>query len=477
VKSGAFTAEWVERRVAALVPTHPHASLCVALSGGLDSVVLLASLAGDRRVRARKSRGGLRSRRTSLRAVHVHHGLHANADKWSEHCAALARKLGVPLTTLRVKVARTRGSSREAAAREARYEALARALEPDEILLTAHHQDDQLETVLLQLMRGAGIAGLAAMPEVAPFARGLLVRPLLTRTRAELEEWARAQGLTWMEDDTNENEQLDRNYLRRRVLPLIRERWPSASRAVSRSARHAAEAQRLLDTLALADIERASNGRALSVQHLRSLSSDRRRNAVRYWIARAGHTLPDSTRLDEVTRTLLDARPDSNPTVVWNTSRIHRHAGYLHLEGEPDAPLSTTMRKRAASTPIEDASTPVEDKVWNWRARSTTSLDGARGSLSIESDPHGPIDLDTLPDTLIIRTRRGGERLRPKPRGRTRALKSLLQESHTPLAERATMPLVFANDHLIAVADRWLDHSIQAHATTRHRGRLRWSRA
>jgi tRNA(Ile)-lysidine synthase len=442
--------------------------------------------------------------------VHVHHGLHANADEWSAHCAALARTLGVPLTTLRVKVARPRGSSLEAAAREARYEALAKALEPGEILLTAHHEDDQLETVLLQLMRGAGIAGLAAMPEVAPFARGFLVRPLLTRTRAELEEWARAQGLTWMEDDTNENEQLDRNYLRRRVLPLIRERWPSASRAVSRSARHAAEAQRLLDTLARADVERASNGRALSVQHLRSLSPDRRRNAVRFWIARAGHTLPDSTRLDEITRTLLDARPDANPSVVWNTARIHRHADHLHLEPMRGAPPAPSAQKRASSSARLDApsdtsapngatssagptappatiaqkrtassatSTSIEDTPWNWRAFSTTSLAGTRGSLSIEPDPHGPIDLDALPETLIIRTRRGGERLRLHASGRTRTLKALLQESHTPLAERATMPLVFVNDHLIAAADRWLDHSIQAHATTRHRGRLRWNRA
>jgi tRNA(Ile)-lysidine synthase len=431
----------------------------------VDSVVLLAALAADRRPGARKSTSARKSRRTpSLRAVHVHHGLHANADAWSEHCATIANELRVPLTILRVKVARSRGSSLEAAAREARYEALASALAPGEVLLTAHHEDDQLETVLLQLMRGAGVAGLAAMPEVAPFARGVLVRPLLTRTRAELEEWARAQGLTWVEDDTNENEQLDRNYLRRRVLPAIRDRWPSASRAASRSARHAAEAQRLLDALARADVERASNGAALSVQHLRALAPDRRRNAVRFWIARAGHMLPDSTRLDEITRTLVDARPDANPSVAWNTSRIHRHADHLHLERVlEDAPLS------APSTPIEDA-------VWNWRALSTALLAGTGGSLIIEPDPHGPIDLDTLPEALTIRSRRGGERLRPKAGGRTRTLKALLQETHTPLAERAAIPLIFANDHLIAVGDRWLDHSIQAHATTRHRGRIRWDR-
>jgi tRNA(Ile)-lysidine synthase len=475
VKNGAFTPEWVERRIAASVPAYPDVSLCVALSGGVDSVVLLAALAARRRSDKRKSAKARKSPRTpSLRAVHVHHGLHANADRWSEHCAALAKQLGVPLTTVRVSVERSRGSSLEAAAREARYEALASALAPGEILLTAHHEDDQLETVLLQLMRGAGVAGLAAMPEVAPFARGLLVRPLLTRTRAELEEWARTQGLAWIDDDTNENEQLDRNYLRRRVLPAIRERWPGASRAVSRSARHAAEAQRLLDALALADIERASNGAALSVQQLRALTPDRRRNAIRFWIARAGHTLPDSTRLDEITRTLLDARPDANPRVAWHTSLIHRHADHLHLETNSLAPDLHDVHESASSSTTR---MPIEDTAWNWRSLSTASLGGSRGSLVIEPDPHGPIDLDALPNELIIRARRGGERLRPRRGGRTRTLKALLQETHTPLAERATIPLVFANDQLIAVADRWLDDSIQARDTTRERGRIRWERA
>ena len=394
----------------------------------MDSVVLLSLLA----THVRKSSKS----RARLRAVHVHHGLHANADKWSAHCATLAKSLGVPLTTLRVKVARVRGASVEAAARNARYEALANTLEAGEVLLTAHHEGDQLETVFLQLMRGAGIAGLAAMPDVASFARGMLARPLLTRSRAELEAWANANELTWMDDDTNANEQFDRNYLRRQVLPLIRVRWPSAARSVSRAARHAAEAKRLLDALALADIERAANGAALSVHHLRALSSDRRRNAVRFWIARAGHTLPDTTRLDEITSTLLDARPDANPFVEWNGVRVARHADQLSI-----------------------------------RAATTTG-----GTLSVEPDPHGPVDLDALPAVLDIRQRVGGERLRPQKGGPMKTLKSLLQEARVPPDEREHLPLVFKGERLIVVADRWFDESIQATQETRRRGRIRWHR-
>ncbi len=415
----------------------------------MDSAVLLAALAA----RLRK--------RTRLRAVHVHHGLHANADQWSEHCATLAKRFGVPLTTMRIKVARGRGDSLEAAARHARYEALAAELAPGEVLLTAHHEDDQLETVLLQLMRGAGVAGLAGMPEVAPFARGTLVRPLLSRSRAELEAWARANELTWVDDDTNANEQFDRNYLRRRVLPVLRERWPAAAHAASRSARHAAEAQGLLDALALADVERASNGASLSVQRLRALAPDRRRNAVRFWIARAGYTVPDTKRLREITTTLIDARADANPVVSWNATRVCRHADQLTLE---------SVRSARATSSDADAIG------WDWRAQPRIPLADTRGALEITPDPHGPIDLDALPTVLTIRQRRGGERLRPRRGGRTATVKSLLQSSHVPLAERAAMPLVFNDEQLVAVADRWVDHSIQATSTTQSRARLHWHR-
>jgi tRNA(Ile)-lysidine synthase len=462
VKNGSFNPDWLQRRLAALLPSYPNLRLCVALSGGVDSVVLLAALAA----RTRK--------RTGLRAVHVHHGLHANADRWSAHCAALAKRLEVPLTVLRVKVARTRGASVEAAARDARYEAFAGALEPGEVLLTAHHEDDQLETVFLQLMRGAGVAGLAAMPEVTPFARGTLARPLLTRSRAELEAWAKANDLTWVDDDTNADEKFDRNYLRRQILPLIRARWPSAARSVSRSARHAAEAKQLLDALALADVERAANGAALSVQSLRALAPARRRNALRFWIARAGHTVPDTKRLDEITTTLLDARPDANPLVEWNGTQLRRHADHLSLLPRPTA----TDAAGATGTVAKSATTAVnEEIIWNWRASARIQLSDSRGTLEIAPDPQGPLDLDALPETLLVRQRRGGERLRPKRGGRSKTLKSLLQESRIPLDDRAHLPLLFDNQQLMAVADRWFDHSVQATPATKVRARLRWQRS
>lgn len=445
MKSAAFSSEWLASRLATLLPEFPDISLCVALSGGLDSVTLLAALAGTRPRRSRKPR---------LRAVHVHHGLHANADKWSEHCVKLASNLHVPLANVRVRVARPRGASLEAAAREARYQAFERELAPGEVLLTAHHEDDQLETVLLQLLRGAGVAGLAAMPEKAPFAQGWLVRPMLSRSRAELERWAREHRLSWVDDDTNADESLDRNYLRRRVLPVLRDRWPGAASSVSRSARHAAEARRLLDALALADVERAAVGPSLSVQRLRVLDDDRRRNALRFWIARAGHPLPDTRRLDELAGALLQARPDANPHVQWQGLRVERHANLLSIRTESEAAR-------------------IGDIPWNWRDAPRIPLAGSGAELSLEADPHGPVDIDKLPETLTIRARQGGERLRPRQGGPTRTLKALLQEARIAPGERARLPLLFAGDALVAVGDRWLDSSLRATSQSAHRARLR----
>ena len=460
-----FPVNWV-RRLGALVPGFPDVALCVALSGGVDSVALLAALAGEPAAAAAQPRKRGRSRPAGprIRAVHVHHGLHPNADQWAAHCEKVAAHLGVPLTIVRVKVDRPRGSSLEAEARAARYEALSNALQPGEVLLTAHHEDDQLETVLLQLLRGAGVAGLAAMPESAPFGAGQLVRPMLTCSRAEIESWVRGQGLTWVDDETNADERLDRNYLRRRVLPAIRERWPSAASAVSRSAKHAAEARRLLDALALADVERAANGRELFVPRLRALDADRRRNAVRFWIARAGFALPDTRRLDEIVGPLLDARADANPQVSWNGVSVQRHADLLSL--------STTPARKGAPR----GAPPPDALEWRWQSHATLALGETGSTLTIVPDRHGPLDLDALPETLLLRPRRGGERLRPS-RGRpTKTLKALLQEARVPLAERERLPLVFAGDRLIAAGDRWVEASVQATGGTPRRGRLVWSR-
>jgi tRNA(Ile)-lysidine synthase len=483
---GTFGPEWLRAQLSTLVPAFPDVSLCVAFSGGVDSTALLAAL-------ARKRSGSLQ-----LRAVHVDHGLRAASKQWAAHCRALARDLHVPLKVLTTKVVRPRGTSLEAAAREARYRLLATELRPGEILLTAHHSDDQLETVLLQLLRGSGLPGISAMPALAPFADSLLARPLLSRSRTELERWVRQQGLTWVEDDTNVDESLDRNYLRLRVLPLIRDRWPGSATAVARSARHAAEAQALLDTLARADIDRASYGESLSIQSLRALPPERRRNALRFWITRAGYLAPDTKRLEEIAGPLLDARPDANPFVEWGegegSARAQRHGDLLSLGRKMSRGLSRPPLSRSTAHMLVDSAsagtvrtlaasaspTAPSELVWSWRDSLVYELPHDLGKLELEPDDRGPVDLDALPHPLVIRWRRGGERLSPRRGGPRRALKNLLQEFHVPVGERPRLPLLFSatssGERLLAVADLLLDETVQATPTTPRRARLRWKK-
>ena len=472
-----FGPPWLQSRLSELLPAFPEVSLCVAFSGGADSTALLAALSElPRPPRA-------------LRALHIDHRLLPASRRWSAHCRRVARRLKVPLAVRTATIARARGESLEAAARAQRYRLLAAALGPGEALLTAHHQDDQLETVLLQLLRGSGVAGLAAMPAVAPFGHGVLVRPLLTVTRAALSGWVRAQRLTWVEDESNAQLRADRNYLRARVLPLIRERWPSAAATVSRSARHAAEAQRLLDLLGEADAGRASCGAMLSAKLLRRLSSDRRRNALRFWIAAAAVLTPPATRLDEIARTLLDAREDAQPLVSWEGAVVQRQGDLLMLRRVPAAPgaavrPAATARSAGAT---EEGSAPgragpasaprMPDLTWHWRAKRRKVLPSPFGMLVLKSDARGPLDLEALGPTLVVRGRRGGERLRPVRGGPRRSLKQLLQEAHVPVARRALLPLLFDRGRLIGVADLWLDESVQADGASRRRARLLWRAA
>lgn len=472
-----FGPHWLRERLGELFPRFPQTPLCVAFSGGADSTALLAALAQLSRPAPK------------LRAVHIDHRLHPHSARWGLHCRRVARALGVPITVRTAEVTRARGESPEAAARAARYALLGGALADDEALLTAHTQDDQLETVLLQLLRGAGVAGLAAMPDVAPFAGTVLVRPLLPLPRAALKEWLRAQRLpwardgtpAWVEDDSNAVLTFDRNFLRLRVLPAIAERWPQAAATVSRSARHAAEAQRLLDALGEADVARAACGEGLSAKSLRALVPDRRRNALRYWISARGYLPPPSARLDEIAGPLLAAREDAQPRVTWQNAVVERQADVLSLHA-PAAVAGATKVASAAATAATSAARrgagAALEVSWNWRASGTCVLPAPFGTLSLVREARGPLDLEALEalgSILTVRARRGGERLRPGRGAARRTLKSLLQEGRVPLSLRSRLPLIFAGDRLIAAAGLWVDEAVQASGTSAQRARLLWS--
>ena len=428
----------------------PRLRVIVAFSGGVDSTFLAHALTKHRR------------RLASLRLIHIDHGLQPASASWSKHSARLARAWGVRFESFNAHIPRDTGESPEAAARTARYELLAGAMEPGEVLVTAQHRDDQVETLLLQLFRGAGVAGLAAMPSIAQFGPGRIARPLLDVSRADIEAAARKARLRWVEDPSNTDIRFSRNFLRLRLMPAIREHWPGVDRALARSAAHMAEAQALLTGAALRDVTAAADGLGLAVSVLRALPAARRRNALRHFIARAGIELPEASRLTEMAGPLLRARADAQPEVRWANARMRRAQGRLELEVICEVPGGGRLE--------------TVSKSWRWEQQRVLLINAAGDSLALRDDADGALDLDKLPATLELRTRRGGEKLRPGSRARTQTLKSLMQGAKMPLAERARLPLLFVGDRLICAGDRWLDESVAANVKSRRRARLEWKR-
>lgn len=389
----------------------------VALSGGLDSTVLLHLLAH------------LASREAlpPISAIHVHHGLQAVADAWPEHCQRFCDSLGVPLHVVRVQV--DDGASLERAARDARYAAFTAALGEGECLLTGQHRDDQAETVLFRLFRGAGVRGLSGMAASRSLGAGMLLRPLLGMTRGELERYARNHGLSWVDDPSNTCDDYDRNYLRNRVLPGIVQRWPTAVETIARSAEHLAEADGLLGELAQSDLIFAGARNdyigmqlpSLAIAALAELSEPRQRNALRHWLAPLAR-LPDSAHWAGW-RDLRDARGDAEP--IWRLAdgELRRAHGRLWWLAKPW--LGFVPANQAWPDPSQALSLP------------------GNGSLRFEGQPaNGPLD---------IRYRQGGEVMTLVGRG-SRDLKRLLNEAAVPAFLRGRLPLLWRSDELLGVA-------------------------
>jgi tRNA(Ile)-lysidine synthase len=424
--------------------------VAIAFSGGIDSTVLAHALARRRRQFA------------SLRLLHVDHGLQAASHEWSRHCARVARSLRLPFVPLEATIRRKRGESPEAAARDARYALLGMVLEPGEVLVTAQHRDDQVETLLLQLFRGAGVAGLAAMPAMARFGAGGICRPLLTATRVDIERYARDHGLRWVDDPTNMEMQFARNYLRAKLLPLVRQQWPGVDAAIARSANHMAEAATLLGQLGHGDYERVADGDGVNVAALRALPPARRRNALRAYIAKFQVDAPSTAKMREIAHGLLAARPDAQPMVQWTGAVMRRRGGRLVLE----------VKSQHFAEPRGD----LAIKSWDWGVDRMCILSQSGDRIELVDDRAGPIDLALLPPLLGIRARAGGETLRPGPRARTQALKKLIQAAKMSVEERAHLPLLFSGERLIAAGDRWVDASVMANDKSRRRVRFKWTR-
>ncbi len=405
----------------------------MAYSGGPDSHALLHAM-----VRLRSEL------HAPLAAVHVHHGLHPGAGEWVRHCERVCRDLGIALQVVEVDARPAAGESPEAAARRARYAALGEMLGGGDILLTAHHCDDQAETVLLQLLRGAGPPGLAGMPALSPLGRGWLARPLLGVSRAALRAYGRDEGLEPVWDPSNADERYTRNFLRRRILEILRGRWPGVTRTLARVAAQQAEAARLLDELAAIDLRaaRAPQPGALLCSTLRALPEARRRNALRAWVRERGLAAPSAAQLHRLMEDVLGARDDAQPVTRWPGAEVRRYRDCLYASPPLGAHDPAVVLAWDLSTPLE--------------------LPGG-GSLEAEdADGRGVAVAAAAGGAVQVRFRRGGEQCRPAGRGHTRALKKLLQESAVPPWDRERMPLVYVGDRLAAVGDLYVCEPFQA---------------
>ena len=416
-----------QQRLTALNPA--GRPLTVALSGGMDSVVLF-----DLLLQQRQTMG------FDLSAVHINHQISPNAANWAAFCTALCQQHQIPIQVKKVQVARRAKQGLEAAARTARYQAFAE-IDAD-VLLLAHHLDDQAETQLHHLLRGTGVRGAAGMDALrnSPYT---LARPLIEVPRSVLLGYAEQRQLRWVEDESNADTRLTRNFLRHHVLPQIEQRFPAYRQTLARAAQHFSEADALLDELATLDAVHAVQAEKLNLRELSKLSPARARNLMRAYLNAQGITQLDTECLQEWLRQLLTARSDSRVQLGVAGFVLRRYRQQAWLE------LSTLL--------------PAPDWLWPWQGESEIKLPALGGSVSfIETTANG-IALDKLQHTKItLRLRQGGEKFQPDCNRPRKTLKHLLQNAAIPPWQRERLPLLFCGDELVAVPGIGIDCAYQS---------------
>ncbi|TCS33308.1 tRNA(Ile)-lysidine synthase [Paucimonas lemoignei] len=411
-------------------------TMAVAYSGGLDSSVLLHL--SQRYAVAH----GIR-----LLAFHVHHGLSPNADAWLNHCEAEAQRLGILFEARQVRIDNAARSGVEEAARTLRYAALGDMCREHgaALLLTAHHLDDQAETILLQLVRGSGVAGLSGMDSAntAPDLLGdphlVMARPLLDVSRAELEEWGARVGIEHVEDESNADVRYARNALRHGVMPQLAINFPGFQERLARTASHMQAAQRVLDEVAQADLAACSAGTCLELERVRALSSERFHNLFRHWLGRHGVRMPSASWLAEMRAQLLEAKDDAQVCVLHPDCAIRRHRGKVYL------------------TPRLDSGADALPQEFIWQGQSSLDFPAFQGRLHFDVAPEG-VDATWLrKQALIIRHRQGGDSVKLAANRPSRSMKQHFQALGIPAWERPFLPLVTVAGEVLYAAGIGMD--------------------
>lgn len=424
----------------------PSPCYWIAYSGGMDSEVLL------------KICSELRQNGTipDIRAIHVDHGLQSEATLFAKHCQSQCHKLSVPLKLIQVKAHARPGESPEEAARNARYQAILDMMAPGDTVLTAQHQDDQAETMLLQLLRGAGLAGLAAMPERSEFGEAYLLRPFLECSRTNIQNHAESLQLNWVEDPSNQDMRFDRNYIRGQIMPMLRQRWPSASTTISRSAGHCAEAEATLQTVAhglLKDILNPQRN-SLCLNGLKNLPAREQRLLIRKWIQASGYRCPSAKTTERIIREMFEARPDRSPRVKWSDAEIRRFRNELFIlppEENPGVPPVTL-----------------------WPKATSIKLPGDNGSLQLVQTIEPGLSAELWQKgNISVRYRNAENNCRMPGKQNSHSLKKFFQEQEIPPWIREKIPLIFNDDELLAIPGYWVNPQY-LNGTTQHNLRIDW---
>lgn len=401
--------------------TQKASQYCVAYSGGMDSHVLLHAA-----TELLQDEAGI-----ELRAIHIDHGLNPDSQQWVTHAEFVCDALGVELVSRRVNIDAQEGGP-EAGARLARYEAFADIMHHGEQLLLAQHADDQAETFLLQALRGSGPDGLASIPRKRTFARGFMARPLLACPQEALSAYAKAKGLSWIEDPSNVDTRFDRNFIRKEILPLLRTRWPAATQTLSRSAMRSAAASQAMQEIAKKDLKAVKVGGSseLSIAKLNELPKERRYSTIRLWVRQSSYRMPRLQDLKEVCSSLLEAREDSAGVVNARDYEFRRHRDRLYL-----------LAKRPEIAPYS----------MEWPAPYNDIFIEQAGQLLTKKAclKQGIV----LPDegSVTVSSRQGGELIRLGEPAFHKSVKKVLQEAAVPPWQRDTIPLIYINNRLAAV--------------------------
>lgn len=408
----------------------------VGFSGGVDSTVLLHAV-----MRLNEDRASPKA----IVALHINHQLSSKANHWEEHCRQQAESLGVEFQVQRVAVT-VKGKGVEAAAREQRYQVFEQFLETGDCLLLGHHQQDQAETVLFRLLRGAGVRGLGAIPTLRSLGKGFLFRPLLTTDKSQIEDCAQFWQLPWIEDESNQEINYDRNFLRQQCFPILEQRWAGVSAQLAKTAARMQETDNLLLEFAAEDWqqlnpEKARTGYRVHLASLKNLSRSRRQNTLRYGFSLYGLSMPESDHWEQIEHQFFSPQASlSRACVRWGNTELRQFAGFLYLQ-------MVTPEFIASDKPVQ------------WDMEQDLNLDSA-GSLKILDDKSAHMSGITLPKLPYeVRWRQGGERCTPVGRQQSQIVKKLLQEYSLETWLRDRVPLIYFSDELIAVGDLWVNQS------------------